>query len=94
MCRAWLDSVAASTGNDPGELHAFLLDKCAPRAVVSIKGPKKTVEVEQIKRTSGGHRLSMDKLEVSEYMERCAGLTGYQLPTPGIRSDGISAPII
>ena len=81
LYRAWLNSVAASTGNDTEELHTFLLDKCAPRAVVTIKGSKGAVEVEQIKRTSGGHSLSMDKLEMSQFMEKCAQLTGHPLPT-------------
>jgi hypothetical protein len=81
MYRAWLANVAAHTGNDEEELHTFLLDKCAPRAVVKIVGPKGAVEVEQIKRTSGGHRLSMDKNEMDEYMRKCAQLTGYPLPT-------------
>jgi hypothetical protein len=40
-------------------LHEFLLDKCAPRIVVTIKGRDgRSVDVEQTKRTSG-HRLSM-----------------------------------
>lgn len=82
MYRAWLSSVAASTGNDEEELHTFLLEKCAPRAVVQIKGSKGVVEVEQIKRTSGGHSLSMDKLEMRDFMNRCSQLTGYPLPTP------------
>jgi hypothetical protein len=34
-----------------------------------------------VKRTSGGHKLSMNKAEMSEYMVRCAQLTGYPLPT-------------
>ena len=78
---AWLSNVAAHTGNDENELHEFLLDKCAPRIVSKIAGPKGTAEVEQTKRTSGGHRLSMSKDEMAAYMERCAQLTGYPLPT-------------
>lgn len=81
MYRAWLASVAASTGNDEEELHNFLLEKCAPRAVVKIKGKKGIVEVEQIKRTSGGHSLSMDKLEMTDYMNKCAQITSCPLPT-------------
>jgi hypothetical protein len=81
MYRAWLSNVAAHTGNDEEELHSFLLDRCAPRIVVTIKGAKGEVEVEQVKRTSGGHKLSMNKSEMSEYMARCAQLTGYPLPT-------------
>jgi hypothetical protein len=81
MYRAWLSNVAAQTGNDEEELHAFLLDRCAPRVVVTIRGAKGEVEVEQIKRTSGGHKLSMNKSEMSEYMARCASLTSYPLPT-------------
>ena len=81
MYRAWLSGVAAQTGNDEEELHAFLLDRCAPRVVVKIKGAKGEIEVEQVKRTSGGHSLSMNKTEMSEYMARCAQLTGYPLPT-------------
>lgn len=81
MYRAWLDNTATHTGNDPEELHAFLLDKCAPRVVVTITGSKGKVDVEQIKRTSGGHKHSMTKDEMSEFMDRCASLTGYPLPT-------------
>jgi hypothetical protein len=81
MYRAWLANVAGHTGNDEEELHAFLLDKCAPRVVVKIKGKRGEVDVEQIKRTSGGHSLSMDKTEMSAFMEKCAALTGYPLPT-------------
>lgn len=81
MYRAWLNSVCQQTGNDPDELHEFLIAKCAPTVVSIIKGRKGSVEIEQKKRTSGGHRLSMDKLEMSEFMERCAALTGYPLPT-------------
>ena len=81
MYRAWLANVAAHTGNDENELHEFLLEKCAPRIVSTIAGPKGTVEVEQVKRTSGGTKLTMDKVEMSEYMAKCAQLTGYSLPT-------------
>lgn len=82
MYRAWLNQTAAQTGNEPEELHSFLLDKCAPRVVVKIKGAKAEVAVEQMKRTSGAHRLSMTKEEMGDYMDRCASLTGYPLPTP------------
>ena len=59
------------------------MEKCSPRVVVTIHGKEgKKVDVEQLKRTSGGHRLSMNKAEMVEYMERCAVLTGYPLPTP------------
>ena len=81
MYRAWLGGVAAQTGNEEEALHAFLLDRCAPRAVVKIKGSKGEVEVEQVKRTSGGHSLSMNKTEMAEFMAKCAQLTGYPLPT-------------
>lgn len=81
MYRAWLHQVAEQTGNDEEALHQFLLDRCAPRAVVKIKGGKGEVEVEQIKRTSGGHSLSMDKNEMGEFMQKCAALTGHPLPT-------------
>ena len=57
-------------------------EKCALRAVVTIKGKTRTVEVEQIKRTSGGHSLSMDKLEMTAYMDKCAQITSHPLPTP------------
>lgn len=81
MYRAWLSNVAANSGNNEEELHEFLLDRCALRTVVKIKGPKGEIEVEQKKRTSGGHSLSMNQEEMSEYMNRCAELTGYPLPT-------------
>jgi hypothetical protein len=81
MYRAWLSNVAAHSGNEEEALHTFLLDRCAPRAVVKIKGAKGEVEVEQVKRTSGGHSLSMNKVEMSEYMAKAAQLTGYPLPT-------------
>jgi len=38
MYRAWLNNVADHSGNDPEELHEFLLDKCASRIVVTIRG--------------------------------------------------------
>lgn len=82
MYRAWLANVASHTGNDEEELHEYLLEKCAPRVVSKIAGPKGEIEVEQKKRTSGGHKLSMDKHEMAEYMDKCAALTGYPLPTP------------
>lgn len=81
MYRAWLSNVAAQSGNDPEELHEFLLKKCASRVVVKIKGPKGEFEIEQKKRTSGGHSLSMNQEEMSDFMARCAALTGYPLPT-------------
>jgi hypothetical protein len=81
MYRAWLRGVAAQTGNDEDELHSFLIEKCAPVAVVTIQGKKGQVEVEQKKRTSGGTTLSMGKEEMSDYMNKCAALTGYPLPT-------------
>jgi hypothetical protein len=64
MYRAWLHKVANDTGNDEEELHEFLLDRCAPRVVVTIKGPKKNVDIERVKRTSGHHNLSMTKDEM------------------------------
>ncbi len=82
LYRAWLNNLCGQTGNDPDEIHEWLIEKCAPVIVSIIKGPKDSVEVEQKKRTSGGHRLSMDKLEMHEFLERCAQLTGYPLPTP------------
>lgn len=82
MYRAWLNRLCEQTGNDPDELHEFLIEKCAPFIVSTIKGPKGSVEIEQKKRTSGGTKLSMDKLEMSEFMERCAALTQFPLPTP------------
>ena len=82
MYRAWLGRVAEQTGNDEEELHEFLLDKCAPRVVAQIAGKKGKVEVEQVKRTSGGHRNSMSKEEMSAYMDKCAMLTSFPLPTP------------
>lgn len=81
MYRAWLRDVAAHTGNDESELHEFLLEKCAPSVVVTIKGRKGAVEIERKKRTSGGHKLTMSKVEMSEYMAKCAEITGYPLPT-------------
>lgn len=82
MYRAWLNRVCEQTGNDPDELHEFLIEKCAPTIISTIKGPKGAVEIEQEKRTSGGHKLSMDKLEMSEFMDRAAALTNFPLPTP------------
>jgi hypothetical protein len=66
-------------GDDEEELHTFLLDKCAPRAVVKIAGLSGPSEAEQIKRTSGGHRWNMSTKEMSMFMEKCAALTGYLL---------------
>lgn len=57
--------------------HEFLPEKCAPRRLVTIKGPKGSTEVEQIVRSS-----DMSKQEMSEFMDKCAALTGYPLPTP------------
>lgn len=81
MYRAWLQGVASQTGNDTDELHEFLIEKCAPTVVVKIMGRKGIVEVERKKRTSGGHSLTMTKGEMSDYMAKCAVLTGYPLPT-------------
>jgi hypothetical protein len=81
MYRAWLNACASQTGNDPEELHEFLIEKLAPRAVMTIKGRKGEYEIERPKRTSGGHQLSMDKLEMGEFMDRAAALTDFPLPT-------------
>lgn len=77
MYRAWLDSTANHTGNNAEELHEFLLQKCAPHVFVKLRGRKGEMEVEQVKRTS-----VMSKQEMSDYMDKCAALTGYALPTP------------
>jgi hypothetical protein len=82
LYRAWLDRMCDQTGNDPDDMHEYLIDKCAPTVVTTIKGRKKTIEVERKKRTSGGHKFSMDKLEMQTFMERCAALTQFPLPTP------------
>lgn len=81
MYRVWLSDVANHTGNDTEELHEFLLDKLAPRKVMSIHGKKGVVEIEKYKRTSGGHALSMNKTEMGEYMDSAARITEYPLPT-------------
>jgi len=70
MYRAWLTDVAMHTGNGVEELHEFLLDRCAPRTIITIKGSKGQVEIERTKRTSGGHALSMNKAELVEFMNR------------------------
>lgn len=81
MYRVWLTEIASKTGNDTEELHEFLLHKLSPRIVVSIRGKRGTVEHEHYKRTSGGHSLSMNSIEMGEYMDSCARITGYPLPT-------------
>lgn len=81
MYRAWLNEVSSHTGNETEALHEYLLDQLAPRIVVTLDTPQGKVEKELIKRTSGGHKLSMTKLEMSEYMEKATVLTGYPLPT-------------
>lgn len=81
MYRAWLTKVAEHTGNDPEELHEFLLDKLAPRKIIAIHGSKGIAEIESKKRTSGGHALSMTKQEMSDYMDAAARITNYPLPT-------------
>src|SRR5438132_8097494 len=81
MYRAWLHKVADETGNDEEELHEFLLDRCAPRVVVTIRGSRGSVDIERTKRTSGNHSLSMTKAEMEFYMDKCATLTGVSLPT-------------
>ena len=81
MYRVWLADVANHTGNDTEELHEFLLDKLAPRKVISIHGKKGIVEIAKYKRTSGGHALSMNKLEMGEYMDSAARITENPLPT-------------
>lgn len=82
MYRAWLHSTASHTGNNEDALHEFLLGKCAPKVVITISGKKGSVEQMVPKRTHGGTELSMNKEEMGEYMEKCAALTGYPLPTP------------
>src|SRR3954452_17042555 len=79
--RAWLHKVCDETGNLESELHEFLLDRCAPRVVVTIKGPKGKLDIERVKRTSGNHSLSMTKDEMGDYMHKCAALTGVPLPS-------------
>ncbi len=81
MYRAWLRDVANHTGNDDEDLHEFLLDKLAPRVVIEIRGKKGVVETTKYKRTSGGKSLTMTKLEMGEFMDKAAALTGYPLPT-------------
>lgn len=81
MYRVWLKQAADQTGNNEEELHEFLLDKCAPKVVVTIKGKANTHEITKSKRTSGGHSLSMTKLEMGEYLDKCAALTECPLPT-------------
>lgn len=44
-------------------------------------GKQKSIDIERIKRTSGGTTQSMSKDEMSEYMNKAAMLTGYPLPT-------------
>ena len=80
--RAWLDNMCAHTGNLTEEMHEWLLKKCAPRIVVTIVGPKGKIEDETVKRTHGADKLTMTKDEMSEYLDKCAALTGYPLPTP------------
>jgi hypothetical protein len=81
MYRAWLSRLADHTGNDEDELHEFLLDRCAPSIIVTIKGPKGTIDVTQKKRTHGGDKNTMTKAEFTEYMDNCAALTDFPLPT-------------
>ena len=40
------------------------------------------MEVVRHKRTHGGDTNTMTKDEFSEFMDKCAALTGYPLPTP------------
>lgn len=81
MYRVWLKNTADHTANDEEELHEFLLEKLAPRKIIAIHGKKGIVEIVKYKRTSGGHALSMNKTEMSEYMDKAAALTEYPLPT-------------
>lgn len=81
MYRAWLKHVAEHSGNNESDLHEFLLDRCAPVTIVRIMGPKGSIEREQHKRTGSDHNC-MNKAEMVEYMDKCAALTGYPLPTP------------
>ena len=81
MYRAWLTNTSEHTGNDTEELHEYLIEKCAPKKVVSIHGKKGIHETTKSKRTSQGHSLSMNKLEMGEFMDKCVALTGYPLPT-------------
>lgn len=81
MYRAWLRKVADDTGNDEEALHESLLDWFAPRVVVQIRGPKGVVERTEHKRTSGGHTLSMNKEEMSEFMDKASIRTEHPLPT-------------
>lgn len=81
MYRAWLDNMCAHTGNNSEELHEWLLKKCAPRIIVTITGPKGKIEDETVKRTHGADKLTMTKDEMSEFLDKCAALTGYPLPT-------------
>jgi hypothetical protein len=77
MYRAWLDNTAQHTGNDPEALHEILLESCAPRQGVTVKRRDGTTYEKEFV----AHSSRMDKLEMSEYMDRCAVFTGYSLPT-------------
>lgn len=82
LYRAWLDNMCTHTGNNAEEMHNWLIKQCAPQIVVKITGPKGFVEDVQYKRTHGGDSSCMTKDEMNEYMDKCAALTGYPLPTP------------
>lgn len=77
MYRAWLDNMCDHTGNpSTDDMHEFLLAKLAPKKTTKISGKKGAHEVTRPMRTH-----EMNKMQMSEFMEKCAVYTDYPLPT-------------
>ena len=74
---AWLENVAAHTGNDAEDLHELLKLKLLPRRFITVKGNKKAHNLQVPKSTR-----QLSKTEFGEYLDKCAAFTGYPLPTP------------
>lgn len=71
----YLEMISRETGNDPEDLHDFFKGKLLPRKVVVIKGRKTAHNYEKMSSTT-----KLTKLEMGDYMDRIAVLTGITIP--------------
>lgn len=77
MYWAWLHAMCEQTGNESAEnMHEFLLQTLSPIVIRTIRGKTGAHEVKGHLRSS-----EMTKLQMSEYMEKCAVYTNFPLPT-------------
>lgn len=72
----YLDVIANETGNDRQDLHLFFR-KLLPLKKVTIKGKKKTHDIQIAKSTT-----ELDKVEFGEYLDKICALVDIPLPDP------------